>query len=56
MSASLSRCATPDDMAAVDSFSNFLRQAGPPPLRWVCPAVWAYVWGLTKHCPEPGTM
>ena len=57
---------TPADREVVSNFQNFLAQAGPPgsalyprsddpaPRPWP-PALWAYAWGLTSHCPPPGT-
>lgn len=53
------------DMEVVQSFQNFLAQAGPPgsrlypkprePRPWP-PALYAYAWGLTANCPPPGEL
>jgi hypothetical protein len=57
----------PPDLEVVESFMNFLSQAGSPgskppadpqphvALPW-SPALYAYAWGLTTNCPPPGEL
>jgi hypothetical protein len=54
---------TPHDAWALEQFQNFLRWSVHPatglayrPIRPIPPAVFAYIFGLTEHCPPPGVM
>lgn len=57
------RTMTPHDAWALEQFQNFLRWSVHPatglayrPIRPIPPAVFAYIFGLTEHCPPPGVM